>query len=95
MARSEEWLHLGIVDGDVKVQIEHVTLESFGCMIGALQVAAGVQFVKRGMDIEDVKNVLWDLYDGAIAALEDSLRKEDVDGKEIYDSQREKGKSKI
>ncbi len=75
MADHEEWIHLGIVDGEIKIQIEHVSLKSFGSMVGYLQVIAGVQLMKRGLDIEEAKSALWDIYDGAMAALNDNLRK--------------------
>lgn len=60
---------------------------------GYLQVTAGMVLVKeKGMDIEDVKSALWDIYDGAMASLMDSLRKGNGDGeKEKDDGQGEKG----
>lgn len=71
---KEEWIHLGIVDGDIKVSTEQVELKSLGILIGYLQVVAGLQLVKRGMDPEDVKSALWDIYDGAMATLDDNLK---------------------
>ncbi len=88
----EEWIHLGVAGGKVKTLFEHVSLESLGILTGHLQVSAGMILVKeRGMDIEDVKSVLWDIYDAAMASLEDNLRKGNGNGEEkTDDGQREK-----
>lgn len=93
MAGHEEWIHLGVIDGTPRVRIEGVTLENLGALTGYLQVTAGMVLVKeKGMDIEDVKSALWDIYDGAMASLMDSLRKGNGDGeKEKDDGQGEKG----
>lgn len=86
MAGNEEWIHLGVADGKVKTLFEHVSLESLGILTGHLQVSAGMILVKeRGMDIEDVKSALWDIYDAAMASLEDNLRKGGSDGKKKTD----------
>lgn len=93
MADHEEWIHLGVINGTPRVRFEDVSLENLGGLTGYLQVAAGMVLVKeKGMDIEDVKSALWDIYDGAMASLMDSLRKGNGDGeKEKDDSQGEKG----
>lgn len=86
MQGHEEWIHLGIVDGNVKTVFDHVSLESLGILTGHLQVSAGMVLVKeRGMDIEDVKSALWDVYDAAMVSLEDNLRKGGSDGKKETD----------
>jgi hypothetical protein len=86
MADRKEWIHLGVVDGKVRTQFEHVSLESLGILTGHLQVSAGMILVKeKGMDIEDVKSALWDIYDAAMACLEDNLRRGDGDGEEKTD----------
>ncbi len=89
MAGHEEWIHLGVVDGKVKTLFEHVSLESVGVLTGHLQLSAGLILIKeRGMDVEDVKSALWDIYDAAMASLTDNLRKGNGDGeKEKDDSQ--------
>lgn len=82
----EEWIHLGVADGIPKVLFENVSLRSLGALTGYLQVTAGMILVKeKGMDLEDVKSALWDIYDAAMASLEDNLRKGGSDGKKKTD----------
>lgn len=71
---SEEWAHIGIVGGEPKVRLENVQPAHIGTLIGYLMVAVGMEMVKSGADLDMIKSGMWDVYDGAMASLEDNVR---------------------
>lgn len=63
-----------IVKNDVvKIEGEQISMEELATLSGYLQVFVGVEGIKRGGDLEDIKGNMLDIHLSAMEALEEVI----------------------
>lgn len=55
-------LTITVRDDDIRCEMEHVSMVELAALAGYLQILVGQEAIARGMDMEDVKNNLLDIY---------------------------------
>lgn len=69
-------LIIEVINGKVQMQAENMNMVDFAVICGALQQMAGLEAVKRGKTLDEVKDSLWDIYSAAMEGLEKQVSKE-------------------
>ena len=66
-------------DDKVNFEGQDISVEELAQIAGFLQVFVGMEGLKRGLDMDDVKNNMLDIHLAAMEALEDQLRAGNLD----------------
>ena len=63
-----------VVDDVVNMDGVDISVEELAYLAGFLQVFVGVEGLKRGLDMDDVKNNMLDIHLAAMETIEEQLR---------------------
>lgn len=63
-----------VVDDVVNMDGVDISVEDLAYLAGFLQVFVGVEGLKRGLDMDDVKNNMLDIHLAAMETIEEQLR---------------------
>lgn len=63
-----------VVDDVVNMDGVDISIEDLAYLAGFLQVFVGVEGLKRGLDMDDVKNNMLDIHLSAMETIEEQLR---------------------
>lgn len=66
-------------DDKVNFEGQDISVEELAQIAGFLQVFVGMEGLKRGLDMDDVKNNMLDIHLAAMEALEDQIRAGNLD----------------
>lgn len=66
-------LTMEVKDGKVLTKVEFVDMVNLATMCGALQLIMGLEAVKRGKSLEDVKDNMLDIHLASMETLEEQL----------------------
>lgn len=80
-------LIITVRDDKIKLDRQDVNIVELAEIAGHLQVIVGIEALRRGMDLDDVKNNLYDIYFAAMEILWEQLRAGNID----QDSSHERG----
>lgn len=69
-------LIIEVINGKVQMQAENMNMVDFTVICGALQQMAGLEAIKRGKTLDEIKDSLWDIYAAAMEGLEKQVGKE-------------------
>lgn len=69
-------LIIEVINGKVQMQAENMNMVDFAVICGALQQMAGLEAIKRGKTLDEIKDSLWDIYAAAMEGLEKQVGKE-------------------
>lgn len=67
-------LTITVKNDDIRCKMENVSVVELAALSGYLQILVGQAAIARGMDIEDIKNNLLDIYLESMNSLEEQLK---------------------
>lgn len=67
-------LTITVKNDDIRCKMENVSVVELATLSGYLQILVGQAAIARGMDIEDIKNNLLDIYLESMNSLEEQLK---------------------
>lgn len=67
-------LTITVKNDDIRCKMENVSVVELVALSGYLQILVGQAAIARGMDIEDIKNNLLDIYLESMNSLEEQLK---------------------
>lgn len=67
-------LTVTVRDGKVDFEGQDISIEELAQIAGFLQVFVGMEGLKRGLDMDDVKDNMLDIHLAAMETLEEQLR---------------------
>lgn len=67
-------LTITVKNDDIRCKMENVSVVELAALSGYLQILVGQAAISRGMDIEDIKNNLLDIYLESMNSLEEQLK---------------------
>lgn len=66
-------------NGKVNFEGQNISVEELAQIAGFLQVFVGMEGLKRGLDMDDVKNNMLDIHLASMETLEEQLRAGNLD----------------
>lgn len=72
-------LTMSVRDDVVNFEGESISVEELAGLAGFLQVFVGTEGLKRGLDMDDVKNNMLDIHLAAMDTIEEQLRAGEID----------------
>lgn len=72
-------LMVTVIDDEVKFIGENTSIEELAQIAGFLQVFVGTEALKRGLDMDDVKNNMLDIYIAAMDTTEELIMEGKLD----------------
>ena len=67
-------LTITVKNDDIRCKMENVSVVELVALSGYLQILVGQAAIARGMDMEDIKNNLLDIYLESMNSLEEQLK---------------------
>ena len=67
-------LTITVKNDDIRCKMENVSVVELAALSGYLQILVGQAAIARGMDMEDIKNNLLDIYLESMNSLEEQLK---------------------
>ena len=67
-------LTITVKNDDIRCKMENVSVVELAAFSGYLQILVGQAAIARGMDMEDIKNNLLDIYLESMNSLEEQLK---------------------
>lgn len=67
-------LTITVKNDDIRCKMENVSVVELAALSGYLQILVGQAAIARGMDIENIKNNLLDIYLESMNSLEEQLK---------------------
>lgn len=67
-------LTITVKNDDIRCKMENVSVVELAALSGYLQILVGQAAIARGMDMEDIKNNLLDIYLESMNGLEEQLK---------------------
>ena len=67
-------LTITVKNEDIRCKMENVSVVELAALSGYLQILVGQAAIARGMDMEDIKNNLLDIYLESMNSLEEQLK---------------------
>ncbi len=75
-------LTVAVRDGTVGFEGEDISIEELAALTGFLQVFVGMEGLKRGLDMDDVKSNMLDIHFAAMEMIEEQHRADGPDREE-------------
>lgn len=70
---------VAVVDDVVHMEGEHISMEDLVYLAWYLQMFVGTEGLKLGLDMDDVRNNMYDVYSAAMETIEENLRAGRID----------------
>lgn len=68
-----------VSDDVVSFEGQNISIEELAAVSGSLQVFIGTEGLKRGLDMDDVKNNMLDIHLAAMETIEEQIREGKLD----------------
>ena len=72
-------LVITVSDDVVSFEGQNISIEELAAVSGFLQVFIGTEGMKRGLDMDEVKNTMLDIHLAAMETIEEQIRAGDLD----------------